>query len=350
VTAMGAPTAYPVGGNAVGQGRRIAGVIPVAPTAFLDDGALDLAGQRRIVDFLVEARADAVCILANWSEQFALADAERDAVADAVLEHAADRIPVVVTTSHFATRVARERARRAQAAGAAAVMVMAPYHGATIRSGEEATYRFFADVAESIDIPIVVQDAPMAGIVLSAPLLVRMARGIPNVRYFKLENADAADKTRALLAEAGDAIDGPWDGEESITLIADLQAGATGTMPGAVVPEVLGDVMRRWSAGDEPGATSLYEQWLPLLNWENKHGGLQTAKVLMHEGGLIASEAVRAPLAPMSAPLRAGLLALARRLDPLILRSAAGLEGRVSGQGRMKVAAGARAPGTWEET
>ena len=203
-------------------------------------------------------------------------------------------------------------------------MLMAPYHGATIRSGPEATFRFFETVADAIEIPIVVQDAPMAGTVLPATFLVEMARRIPNVRYFKLENADAADKIRELVAQAGASIDGPWDGEESITLIADLQAGATGTMPGAVIPEVLGEVMRSWAAGDQAGATTLFEHWLPLINWENKHGGLQTAKVLMHEGGIIASEAVREPLAPISPALRQGLVALARRLDPLVLRWAAG--------------------------
>jgi 2-keto-3-deoxy-L-arabinonate dehydratase len=299
---------------------RLGGVIPVAPTAFTDDGALDLASQRRMTDFLADAGSDAICILANWSEQFALADDERDEISDAVLAQAAGRIPVVVTTSHFATRVAIGRARRAQAAGAAAVMIMAPYHGATIRTAEDATFGFFADVTAAIDLPIVVQDAPMAGVVLSVGLLERMAREIPHVRYFKLENADAADKIRALLAAAGDHIDGPWDGEESITLIADLEAGATGTMPGAVIPEVLGDVLRRWSAGDPDGATALFERWLPLLNWENKHLGLQAAKVLMHEGGIIASEAVRAPLQPASRDLRDGYVRLARRLDPLILR------------------------------
>ena len=233
-------------------------------------------------------------------------------------------VPVVVTTSHFATRVARERARRAQNAGADAVMIMAPYHGATIRASQAATFRFFADVADAIDIPIVIQDSPMSGIVLPAALLVQMAREIPHVRYFKLEQSDAADKIRVIAAEAGDSIDGPWDGDESLTLIGDLQAGATGTMPGAVIPEVLGDVIRLWRAGDEAGATALYERWLPILNWENKHSGLGTAKVLMHEGGIIASEAIRAPQTPMSSDLRAGLLALARRLDPLVLRSATG--------------------------
>jgi 4-hydroxy-tetrahydrodipicolinate synthase len=220
-----------------------------------------------------------------------------------------------------------ERARRAQTAGAAAVMIMSPYHGATIRASEEAAFRFFAEVAAGIDIPIVVQDAPMSGVVLSLSLLVRMAREIPNVRYFKLENADAADKIRGLVAAAGDTIDGPWDGEESITLIADLEAGATGTMPGAVIPEVLGDVMRRWASGDRDAATTLFERWLPLLNWENKHAGLRAAKVLMHEGGIIASEAVREPLQPMSRDLRDGYVRLARRLDPLILRWRADIPG-----------------------
>jgi 2-keto-3-deoxy-L-arabinonate dehydratase len=300
------------------------GVVPVAPTAFADDGDLDLPSQRRATEFLIEARSDAICILANWSEQFSLSDDERLAVMDATLEQAAGRTPVVVTTSHYSSRICADRSRRAQDAGAAAVMIMAPYHGATIRPGEAGIRRFFADVATAIDIPIVVQDAPMSGVVLPAETLAGLAREIPNVRYFKLEHADAADKTRALLALAADDIDGPWDGEESITLIADLEAGATGTMPGAVIPEVLGEVMRRWARGDRAGATLLYERWLPLLNWENKHTGLQTAKILMHEGGILASEAVRAPLAPASRELRAGLVALARRLDPLILRSGAG--------------------------
>jgi dihydrodipicolinate synthase/N-acetylneuraminate lyase len=293
--------------------------VPVAPTAFTDDGALDLASQRRMTDFLVDARSDAIAILANWSEQFALADVERDAITDAVLEQAAGRVPVVVTTSHFSTRIAVDRARRAEAAGAAAVMIMAPYHGATIRTGADATFAFFAEVGAAVSIPIVVQDAPMAGVNLGLDLLVRMAREIPAVRYFKLENADAADKIRGLLVAAGDAIDGPWDGEESITLIADLEAGATGTMPGAVIPKILGDVMRRWAAGDRDGAATLFERWLPLLNWENKHLGLSAAKVLMHEGGIIASEAVRAPLTAPSRDLRDGYVRLARRLDPLLL-------------------------------
>src|SRR5450756_1423115 len=86
-------------------------------------------------------------------------------------------------------------------------------------------------------VPIMIQDAPLSGVQLSVPFLVRLAREIPLVRYFKVEVPGAAAKLRSLRASGGDAIEGPFDGEESITLMADLDAGATGTMPSALLPE-----------------------------------------------------------------------------------------------------------------
>src|ERR1700761_9586246 len=171
---------------------------------------------------MIDADSHGLCILANFSEQFVLTDAERDQVLDTVLHHVAGRVPVVVTTTHFASHICAERSKRAQAAGAAMVMVMPPYHGATIRVGEAAIYEFYRTVSEAVSIPIMIQDAPVAGTPLSASLLARMARHIPNVAYFKIETPQDAAKLRDLIAQGGDAVIGPWDGEEAITLMADL--------------------------------------------------------------------------------------------------------------------------------
>jgi 2-keto-3-deoxy-L-arabinonate dehydratase len=57
-----------------------------------------------------------------------------------------------------------------------------------------------------------------------------------------------------------------------------------------------------------------------LINAENRQGGLLTAKVLMKEGGIIASDAPRHPFPPLHPETRASLVATARRLDPLVLR------------------------------
>jgi dihydrodipicolinate synthase/N-acetylneuraminate lyase len=299
---------------------RYKGVFPVVPTTFTDAGELDLQSQLRCVDFMIDAGSNGLCILANFSEQFVLSDDEREVLTEAILRRVAGRVPVIVTTTHFGTQVCAERSRRAQDAGAAMVMVMPPYHGATIRVPEERIYEFYAALSKAIDIPIMVQDAPVSGTTLSAAFLARMAKEIKNVCYFKIETAGAASKLRELIRLGGDAIEGPWDGEEAITLLPDLDAGATGAMTGGGYPDGIRQIIDAYAAGRRDEASAAYERWLPLINYENRQGGILTAKVLMKEGGIIDCEAPRHPFPAMNADVRKGLIEAAQRLDPLVLR------------------------------
>ena len=302
------------------QKPRHQGVYPVVPTIFDERGALDLEGQKRCVDFMIDAESDGLCILANFSEQFVLSDAERETLMDVILGHVAGRVPVIVTTTHFSSRLCAERSARAEAAGAAMVMVMPPYHGATIRVAEAGILDFFRAVSDAISIPIMIQDAPVSGTALTAPFLARMAREIEQVAYFKIETPFAAAKLRELIELGGEAIEGPWDGEEAITLLADLDAGATGSMTGGGYPDGIQQIIRPYLVGDREAAVAAYGRWLPLINVENRQCGLLAAKALMREGGVIACDAPRAPLRPLHPATRAGLLDAARRLDPLVLR------------------------------
>jgi 2-keto-3-deoxy-L-arabinonate dehydratase len=300
--------------------RPYKGVFPVVPTTFRDSGDLDLASQKRCVDFMIDAGSDGLCILANFSEQFVLSDDDRELLTRTLLEHVAGRVPVIVTTTHFGTRVCAERSRRAQDMGAAMVMVMPPYHGATIRVGEPLIFDFYARLSDAIDIPIMIQDAPVAGTPLSPAFLSRMAREIEHVAYFKIETAGAASKLRELIALGGDAIEGPWDGEEAITLLPDLDAGATGSMTGGGYPDGIRPIIEAHAAGRREDAFAAYARWLPLINVENRQGGILTAKALMKAGGVIGCEAPRHPFPAMHPAVRAGLIETARRLDPLVLR------------------------------
>jgi dihydrodipicolinate synthase/N-acetylneuraminate lyase len=295
-------------------------VFPVAPTPFTAAGDLDLDGQRRVLDCMIDQGVDGICILANYSEQFLLTDAERDTLTDLCLGHVAGRVPVIVTTSHFSTRIAAERGRKAAAAGAQMLMLMPPYHGTGLRADETGMIEHFARVAEAAGIPIMVQDAPLSGVPLPVPFLVRLAREVPLVRYFKIEVPGAAAKLRGLIEVGGSAIEGPFDGEESITLMADLDAGATGTMSSALLPDLIKPVVEHHRAGRRAEAAAAYARILPLINYENRQCGLRAAKTVMAEGGVIASDAVRHPLEPLHPATRAGLLEIARELNPLALR------------------------------
>ena len=300
--------------------RPYRGVFPVAPTIFDANGNLDLDGQRRCIDFMIDAGSHGICILANFSEQFVLTDAEREAVMHAVLKHVAGRVPVIVTTTHFSSAICAERSRQAEAAGAAMVMIMPPYHGATFRVPEPAIYEFYRAVSDAINIPIMIQDAPVAGTPLSVDFLVRMAKELANIRYFKIEVPMAANKLRGLIEKGGAEIEGPWDGEEAITLMADLDAGATGAMTGGGYPDGIRQIIDPYFAGDREKAKAAYERWLPLINYENRQCGLIACKAMMQAGGVIKSDAVRHPLQPLHPATRAGLLELAKERDALALR------------------------------
>lgn len=299
---------------------RFKGLFPVAPTPFTDSGELDLEGMRRVLDCMIDQKVDGICILANYSEQFLLTDEERDVLSDLSLKHVAGRVPVMVTCSHFSTQVAAERARRAQASGASIVMLMPPYHGTGLKADERGIFEHFARIAEAAGIPVMVQDAPLSGVALSVPFLARLARELPLVRYFKIEMPGTADKLRALIAEGGEAIEGPFDGEEAITLMADLDAGATGTMSSALLPDLIRPVFDAFHAGRRDEALAGYARILPLINYENRQCGLRATKTVMMEGDVIRSDHVRHPLSPLHPATRAGLLELARQVDPIALR------------------------------
>ena len=299
---------------------RWTGIYPIAPTPFVATGDLDLPGMRRVLDCMIDQGVDGICILANYSEQFLLTDVERSTLLDLSLVHVAGRVPVIVTCSHFSTRIAGERARAAAEAGAQMLMLMPPYHGTGLKADETGMLAHFAHVAKVSGLPIMVQDAPLSGVALSIPFLVRLAREVPLVRYFKIEMPGTAAKLRGLIEAGGDLIEGPFDGEESITLMADLDAGATGTMSSAMLPDLIRPVVTEYLAGRRAEAAAHYARILPLINFENRQCGLRATKTVMMEGGVINSDAVRHPLEALHPATRAGLLELAREAQPLALR------------------------------
>ncbi len=153
-----------------------------------------------------------------------------------------------------------------------------------------------------------------------APTPFTETGAIDAVKCFKIECAQAANKLRALIAAGGDAIEGPFDGEEGITLLADLDAGATGCMTSAMIPDLVRPAIAAHLTGDRDTAKDIYARVLPLINHENRLCGFRAAKAVMKEGGVIQSDFCRHPTAPLSSEVRATLLSLASDLDPVALR------------------------------
>ena len=294
------------------------GCWPVAPTPFMPNGEIDKEGMKRVIDCMIDQNVDGICILANYSEQFLLSDDEREILTKLCIEHVDGRVPVITTVSHFSTDIALSRAKLVKSLGGEMLMMMAPYHGALMKGTPQQTFEQFAKVGEA-GVTIMVQDAPLSGVELPVPLLVKMAKEIEMVKCFKIECAQAAAKLRVLVKEGGDVIEGPFDGEEGITLFADLEAGATGNMSSAMIPALIRPIVLDFLDGKIEMAENKYNEILPLINYENRQCGFRAAKAIMKEGGVIKSDFCRHPIPPLEANTREGLIKLASKYNPIAL-------------------------------
>ena len=299
--------------------NNFTGCWPVAPTPFKENEDLDLEGMKRVLDCMIDQKVDGICILANYSEQFLLSDDEREILTKLCIEHVAGKVPIIVTISHFSTDITFKRAKLAKDVGANMVMMMPPYHGALLKGNADQTFEQFRKVSEA-GITIMVQDAPLSGVDLSVDLLVKMAKEIEHVKCFKIECAQAANKLRALINKGGSAIEGPFDGEEGITLFADLEAGAKGNMSSAMLPDLIGPLVKNYITGNKKEAENEYNRVLPLINYENRQCGFRATKTVFKEGGVIKSDVCRHPIPSLDKNTKKGLLDLANNYDLIAMK------------------------------
>ena len=292
------------------------GMWPVAPTPFHDNGEVDYDSMSNILECMIEQQVDGICILANYSEQFLLSDDEREKLTRLCMKKIDGRVKTIVTVSHFATDIVRPRAELAKSLGADIIMMMPPYHGALLKGNPDQIFEQFNEISK-VGIPIMIQDAPLSGIDLSVPLLTKMINEIENLTCFKIESAQAASKIRALINNCSERLDAPFDGEESITLYADLEAGISGSMSSALLPEKIAPVIDHFWNNEKDKAEEVYNSILPLINFENRQCGFRATKTVMKEGGVIKSDFCRDPIKPLDQDTKNLLLNFAKRYDLL---------------------------------
>ena len=109
------------------------------------------------------------------------------------------RVPVIATCSHFSTDIAVARCQRAEEQGAAIGYDDAALSWLPLKANDQGVYEHFEALSNALNIPIMIQDAPLSGVTLSVPLLARIAKDFPLVSYFKVETPGTAEKLKALI-------------------------------------------------------------------------------------------------------------------------------------------------------
>ena len=235
---------------------RLEGVFSVLPTAFHDDGRLDLEGTAALVRAHVDAGVAGLTSLGVMGEAAELTDEERGEVLEAVLG-TAGAVPVVVGVTGPTADVVTERARAAADAGVAGVMVSPT---ATLGLGPAVA------AAAAAGTSIVIQDYPAgSGVRVDVDEILGVTADQPLVAGVKAEAPPTSGTIEALRGRRPDL--GVVGGLGGLFLIDELRAGATGAMTGLAVPEHLVSIVRSF-ASDPTGAEREWTSLLPLIRLE----------------------------------------------------------------------------------
>ncbi len=286
------------------------GVLPILPTPFTDDGAVDEASIRRLIDFELEVGVHGVSILGFMGEAHRLSAAERKQIVATVVNQADGSFPTWVGVMAFGAAGAIEQAREAQELGAAGVFV-APISV----QNNQVIFEYYAAVADALEIPVAIHDFPESyGTILSAELIARMADDIDGIRYIKLEEYPVLAKMSRIQELAGDSI-GIFGGLGGVYFLEELQRGSRGIMTGFAFPEVLLAVYDAFRAGDPERAAALFDRYVPLIRYEFQPKiGLAYRKFVYHRRGIIDSAFIRPPGMQIDDYTRAELTAIIERV------------------------------------
>ncbi|MFE8049516.1 dihydrodipicolinate synthase family protein [Brenneria goodwinii] len=296
--------------------RHTAGVFAIAPTPFDQQERIDYPSLSRLIALYQQAQVSGITVLGMMGEAQKLSQAEQLSVIDAFLDGVAGALPVIAGVSAAGIANMAALAEAAMARGCAGVMV-APAAGLKT---DEAVFNYMKQACTALgpDIPICFQDFPqMTGVHVSADLIVRLTRELPQIVMLKHEDSPGLNKISAIRRQlaADDTALSILTGNGGLYLPLELQRGADGAMTGYAWPEMLVEVVRRHQQGDMDGAQDLFDSHLPLLSYEQQPGiGLAIRKGILRQRGIFASARLRAPGARLSPEDEQQLQRLMQRL------------------------------------
>src|SRR5215212_9341246 len=166
---------------------ELRGCYPILATPFLPDGEIDANSVVRLVRHLTTCGLPGFTMFGLASEFYKLSDADRETLIEAAFDtRAPDQTAIVSVTAH-SWEVAVNQARRAEEAGAEALMLLPPFF---LGPSEDDIRRHVLEVAGATSLPIMFQYAPaQTGVKMTAESFLDLNRHAPNVRYVKVESA-----------------------------------------------------------------------------------------------------------------------------------------------------------------
>ncbi len=236
------------------------GIYPMLYAFFNAQGGLDRHATRRQVQAFVDNGAHGMAVLGLGTEVNKLSDIERRQLVDWVAEELDGRLPLAITVNASTVNAQVEFAKFAHSRGASWVILQPPPDRGV---PEEFFIRFFGAVADRVELPVAIQNAPeYLGVGLTPAGVKTLARNHPNFRILKGEGP--ALSIRQFIDEAGERVI-VFNGRGGLELIDNLRAGCSGMIPASDTFDRQARIFDLLREGAETHAEALYREVLPAI-------------------------------------------------------------------------------------
>lgn len=262
-------------------------------TPYTPDGAVDYAHARRLAAALVRNGNDGIVVTGTTGEAPLLSDDEKAKLWEEIKQELGDGGSVVAGSGTNDTRHSIALAKRAERAGADAILAVVPYY---LRPPQEGIYQHMRAIAESTSLPVILYNVPSrTGINMTWETILRCAE-IPNVIGDKEANGDLAHAARIIDGAPGFRI---WSGNDNDTFPL-LCLGAYGAV-GVTTHIVAGEQRRMLDAvlaGDITTAAAIHRRLVPLTDACFLNGSPSTIRYILRQLGM----EIGAPRLPVVEP------------------------------------------------
>lgn len=271
------------------------GVYPAVTTKFTAEGHLDLDSFLLGIRAQLHAGVDGIIIGGSLGESSTITHEERISMLQATLQTFGHQVPVLINVAEGSTRQAIALAQKAEDAGADGLMVLPPM---MYKPNDEEVVDFYADIATSTRLPILVYNNPVDyKVEVTLPMFEHLLR-YDTIQAVKESTRDLSNVTR-LINAFGDRLK-ILTGVDTIAAEA-LIMGAHGWVAGLVnaFPAETVAIYKLIKAGRIEEALHIHRWFLPLLELDIHPQLVQNIKLAEHMIGL-GTEYVRRPRKPLS--------------------------------------------------
>lgn len=260
-------------------------------TPFIDD-KVDYKSLETLIDRQLKGNIDALVINGTTGEPTTMTHYERTAVASAVIEHVAKRVPVILGAGSNNTYTAIEYARENASLGADAILTVTPYYNKCTQSGLVAHYKAIAD---AVDLPIIMYNVPgRTGVNIAPETCLKLAgyRGIQAIK----EASGNLNQFMALNRLVGGKLD-IYSGDDGLVYPL-LTLGAIGVISVAsnVCPEYMHDMVYKYFEGEHKGSLEMQQKIEPLVSALFAEVNPIPVKCALKLMGVIPDDYMRLPL------------------------------------------------------